>query len=126
VDTLVVPIGGGGLISGMAIAAHSVRPGMKVYGVEAKLYPAMHNVLTGDTLPVAGQTIAEGIAVKDPGAIAREVIAALVSDLLLVSEAQIESAIVKLLEIEKTVAEGAGAAPLAAVLANPDLFQGRK
>ena len=126
IDTLVVPVGGGGLISGMAVAAKGVRPDLQIFGVEAKLYPAMHNVLTGGTLPVAGQTIAEGIAVKDPGAIAREVIAALVSDVLLVSEAQIESAIVELLEIEKTVAEGAGAASLAAVLANPDLFRGRK
>lgn len=126
IDTLVVPIGGGGLISGMAIAAHSLRPGIQIYGVEAKLYPAMHNALTGDTLPCAGQTIAEGIAVKDPGTIAQNVIAALVSDVLLVGEANIESAIVKLLEIEKTVAEGAGAAALAAVLANRDLFRGRK
>src|SRR4029079_9440303 len=126
IDTLVVPVGGGGLISGMAIAAKGLRPGIQIFGVEARLYPAMHNALTGDTLPCAGQTIAEGIAVKDPGAIARDVIAALVSDVLLVSDAQTESAIVKLLEIEKTVAEGAGAAPLAAVLANPDLFRGRK
>jgi len=126
IDTLVVPIGGGGLISGIAVAAQSLRPGIQIYGVEAKLYPAMHNALTGDTLPCAGQTIAEGIAVKDPGTIAQNVIAALVADLLLVSEANIESAIVKLLEIEKTVAEGAGAAGLAAVLANPDLFKGRK
>ena len=126
IDTLVVPIGGGGLISGMAIAARSLRPGIQIYGVEAKLYPAMHNALTGDTLPCAGQTIAEGIAVKDPGTIAHNVIAALVSDVLLVGEANIESAIVKLLEIEKTVAEGAGAAALAAVLANPELFKGRK
>src|SRR3954469_228424 len=66
IDTLVVPVGGGGLISGMAIAAHALRPGIQIYGVEAKLYPAMHNALTGDTLPCAGQTIAEGIAVKDP------------------------------------------------------------
>jgi len=126
IDTLVVPIGGGGLISGMAIAAHALRPGVRIYGVEAKLYPAMHNALTGDTLPCAGQTIAEGIAVKEPGTIARNVIAARVSDVLLVSEDQIETAIVKLLEIEKTVAEGAGAAALAAVLANPALFKGRK
>jgi threonine dehydratase len=110
----------------MAIAAQSVRPGIQIYGVEAKLYPAMHNALTGDTLPCAGQTIAEGIAVKDPGTIAQNVIAALVSGILLVGEANIESAIVKLLEIEKTVAEGAGAAALAAVLANPELFKGRK
>jgi hypothetical protein len=82
--------------------------------------------LTGDTLPVPDRRLRKGIAVKDPGTIAQNVIAALVADVLLVSEANIESAIVKLLEIEKTVAEGAGAAGLAAVLANPDLFKGRK
>ena len=125
-DMLVVPVGGGGLISGMAIAARSLKPEMRIYGVEARLYPAMHNALTGDSLPVSGQTIAEGIAVKDPGTIARGVIGALVAEILLVGEAEIESAIVKLLEIEKTVVEGAGAAALAAVLANPALFQGRK
>jgi threonine dehydratase len=125
-EMLVVPIGGGGLISGMAIAAHAMKPDVKVYGVEARLYPAMHNALTGDNLPAAGQTIAEGIAVKEPGLIAQRVIGALVSDILLVGEADLEAAIVKLLEIEKTLAEGAGAAALAAVLANPALFKGRK
>ena len=125
-DTLVVPIGGGGLISGMAIAARALKPDIVIYGVEAKLYPAMHNALTGENLPCAGQTIAEGIAVKDPGTIARTIIGALVADILLVDEAAIEAAIVKFLEIEKTLAEGAGAAALAAVLANPALFKGRK
>jgi threonine dehydratase len=125
-DMLVVPIGGGGLISGMAIAARAMKPDVKIYGVEAKLYPAMHNALTGDNLPAAGQTIAEGIAVKEPGLIAQRVIGALASDILLVGEADLESAIVKLLEIEKTLAEGAGAAALAAVLANAALFKGRK
>jgi len=125
-DMLAVPIGGGGLISGMAIAARAMKPDMKIYGVEARLYPAMHNALTGDHLACAGQTIAEGIAVKDPGTIAKAVIGALVSDILLVGEAGLEAAIVKLLEIEKTVAEGAGAAALAAVLANPEIFRGRK
>ena len=125
-DILVAPVGGGGLISGMAIAAHALKPDIRIYGVEAKLYPAMHNALTGDTLPATGQTIADGIAVKDPGTIAKAVIAALVRDVLLVGEADLEAAIVKLLEIEKTLAEGAGAAALAAVLANPSLFKGRK
>ncbi len=124
-DTLVVPVGGGGLISGMAIAARTLRPDIRIYGVEAKLYPSMHNMLTGDMLPCAGQTIAEGIAVKDPGTIAQRIIPALASGILLVSEADIEAAVVKLLEIEKTVAEGAGAAALAAVLANRELFRGR-
>jgi threonine dehydratase len=125
-DTLVVPIGGGGLISGMAIAARAKKPEIRIYGAEAKLYPAMHNALTGEHLPCAGQTIAEGIAVKDPGTIAQSVIGALVADILLVGETEIEAAVVKLLEIEKTLAEGAGAAALAAVLANPAIFQGRK
>jgi threonine dehydratase len=125
-EMLVVPIGGGGLISGMAIAAHALKPEIRIYGVEAKLYPAMHNALTGENLPCAGLTIAEGIAVKEPGTITREITAALASDILLADEAQIESAIVKLLEIEKTLAEGAGAAALAAVLGNPKLFKGRK
>ncbi|HEX3486260.1 MAG TPA: threonine ammonia-lyase [Micropepsaceae bacterium] len=125
-DTLVVPIGGGGLISGMAIAARSMKPDIRIYGVEAKLYPAMHNALTGENLDCAGLTIAEGIAVKDPGAIAKPIIRALVSDILLAGEAELEAAIVKLLEIEKTLAEGAGAAALAAVLANPALFAGHK
>jgi threonine dehydratase len=125
-DMLVAPIGGGGLISGMAIAAHAIKPDVAIYGVEAELYPAMHNALTGDTRPATGQTIAEGIAVKDPGTIAKAIIAALVRDVLLVGEPELESAIVKLLEIEKTLAEGAGAAALAAVLANPSLFQGKK
>jgi threonine dehydratase len=125
-DTLVVPIGGGGLISGMAIAARSMKPDIRIYGVEAKLYPAMHNALTGEKLDCAGLTIAEGIAVKDPGTIAKPIIRALVADILLAGEAELEAAIVKLLEIEKTLAEGAGAAALAAVLANPALFAGHK
>jgi threonine dehydratase len=125
-DTLVVPIGGGGLISGMAIAARAIKPDIQIYGVEAKLYPAMYNAIKGASLPAAGQTIAEGIAVKEPGAIAQSVIGALVSDILLVGESDIEGSIVKLLEIEKTLAEGAGAAALAAVLANPKLFARRK
>jgi threonine dehydratase len=125
-DTLVVPIGGGGLISGMAIAARSMKPDIRIYGVEAKLYPAMYNALTGEKLDCAGLTIAEGIAVKDPGTIAKPIIRALVADILLAGEAELEAAIVKLLEIEKTLAEGAGAAALAAVLANPALFAGHK
>jgi threonine dehydratase len=125
-DVLVVPIGGGGLIAGMAIAARALNPQLAIYGVEARLYPAMRNLLKGETLPCAGQTIADGIAVKDPGLIARDIIAELVTDILLVDEAQIESAMIKLLEIEKTLAEGAGAAALACVLAYPELFRGRK
>ena len=125
-ELLVVPIGGGGLISGMAVAAHAMKPEVKIYGVEAEAYPAMRNALKGENRPCTGLTIAEGIAVKDPGAIAQRIIGALVSDIFLVGEAELEAAVVKFLEIEKTVAEGAGAAALAAVLANPALFRGRK
>ena len=125
-DTLAIPVGGGGLISGIAIAARALKRDVRIYGAEARLYPAMHNVLTGDNLPCGGQTIAEGIGVKDPGTITRSIIAALVENILLVDEADIEGAIVRLLEIEKTLSEGAGAAALAMVLANPAVFQGRK
>ena len=124
-DVLVVPIGGGGLISGMSIAAKSLNPRLRIFGVEAKLYPSMYNAMKGEQTVCGGQTIAEGIAVKDAGAIARQVIGALVDDILLAGEAEIEAAVVKLLEIEKTLAEGAGAAALAAVLANPKVFAGR-
>ena len=125
-DTLVVPIGGGGLISGIAVTAKALKPEIEIYGVEAQLYPSMYDALKGETLPCAGQTIAEGIAVKEPGAIARRIVAALVKDVLLVREEEIERAVANLLEIEKTVVEGAGAAAFAAVVANPDIFRGRK
>ena len=126
VDVLVVPIGGGGLISGIAIAAKALKPSIEIYGVEAKLYPSMYDVLKGADLPCAGQTIAEGIAVKEPGGLTRKIVAALVKDVLLVREDEIERAIASLLEIEKTVAEGAGAATYAAVAGNRDLFRGKK
>jgi threonine dehydratase len=125
-EVLVVPIGGGGLISGIALAAKALKPDIEIYGVEAKLYPSMYDAVKGEQLPCAGQTIAEGIAVKRPGPFARRVVDALVKDVLLVREDEIESALVRLLEIEKTVVEGAGAASLAAVLGNPELFRGRK
>jgi len=126
IDTLVVPIGGGGLISGIAIAVKALKPSIRIYGVEAKLYPSMRNALKHEHLDCAGQTIAEGIAVKDPGTIAQKVIEALVEDILLADEAEIEAAVVKLLEIEKTLAEGAAAATLAAVLGKREFFAGRK
>jgi threonine dehydratase len=126
IDTLVVPVGGGGLIGGMALAATALRPDIRIYGVETQYYPSMHNVLRGEHLPCAGQTIAEGIAVKQPGALALDIIQRHVRDLLLVPEEQIEAAIALLLDVEKTVVEGAGAAGLAAILANPGLFAGRR
>jgi threonine dehydratase len=125
VDALVVPIGGGGLISGIAVAAKALKPGIEIYGVEAKMYPSMYDALKRANLPCAGQTIAEGIAVKEPGAITRKIVDALVKDVLLVREDEIEGAVATLLEIEKTVVEGAGAAAYAAVAANPDIFRGK-
>ena len=125
-DTLVVPIGGGGLISGIAIAAKTLKAGIRVIGVEAALYPSMHNAIRGERLPMRGDTLAEGIAVKSPGKITKEIVRHLVDEILLVTEAELECAVAALINIEKTVVEGAGAAGLAAVLANPALFAGRK
>jgi threonine dehydratase len=125
-DVLVVPIGGGGLISGTAIAAKALKPSIEIYGVEAELYPSMYDALKGASLPCGGQTIAEGIAVKRPGAVTRPIVDALVKDLLLVREDEIEAALVTLLESAKTVVEGAAAAAFAAVRTNPELFAGRK
>ena len=125
-DTLVAPVGGGGLMSGIAIATRALKPSIKIYGVQAKLWPSMVNAVKGAGLPCSGQTIADGIAVKDAGSLTREIIKALVDDLLLAEEADIEAAVARLLEIEKTLVEGAGAAALAAVLAHPEIFRGRK
>ncbi|WP_035982429.1 threonine ammonia-lyase [Bradyrhizobium sp. STM 3843] len=124
-DTLVVPIGGGGLISGMAIAARARKPSMRIIGVQAELYPSMYNAVYGRDLPMRGDTLAEGIAVKAPGAITTEIIRHLVDDIVLVTEPQIERAVATLISIEKTVVEGAGAVGLAAVLAFPERFAGR-
>ena len=126
VDTLVVPIGGGGLISGMAIAAKAMKPEIEIYGVQTALYPSMYDSVKQASLPCAGQTIAEGIAVKEPGHITRRIVADLVKDIVLVREDEIEKAIAMLLEIEKTVVEGAAAAGYAAVAANPEIFRGKK
>ncbi|HUJ02868.1 MAG TPA: threonine ammonia-lyase [Rhizomicrobium sp.] len=125
-DALVVPIGGGGLISGISIAAKALKPAIEIYGVEASRYPSMYDAVKQANLPCEGQTIAEGIAVKEPGTITRAVVAALVKDILVVRDDEIECAIATLLEIEKTVVEGAGAASFAAVTANRDLFTGKK
>jgi threonine dehydratase len=125
-DTLVVPVGGGGLISGIAVAAKALRPEIRIFGAQTELYPVMAEAMHGLPLtPVPpAQTIAEGIAVKQPGALTTAIARALVTDFLLVSEPQIEHALAMTLEIEKTVIEGAAAASFAAVLANPGLFRG--
>ena len=125
-DTLVVPVGGGGLIAGIATAAKAIRPGIRVVGVQTQRFPAMVNAVQGTQHPQGGNTIAEGIAVGAPGALCLEVIRQRVDELLLVDEGDIEQAIVMLLEIEKTLAEGAGAAALAALLRHKDRFAGRK
>ena len=127
-DTLVVPIGGGGLISGIAVAAKALRPDIEIVGVQSTLYPAMYRLLHGEEpgLPPESATIAEGIAVKEPGRLTRKVVAALVSEIRLVDEAALEAAVETLLEVQKLVVEGAGAAGLAAVLDAPERFRGRR
>ena len=125
-DTLVVAIGGGGLISGISIAARAVKPSVEVVGVEMVRYPAMYHAMKGTEAEFGQSTIAEGIAVKEPGKLTRAIIEANVAEILLVDEGDIEQAITMLLEIEKTVVEGAGAAPLAALMKNPQRFRGRK
>jgi threonine dehydratase len=124
-DVLIVPIGGGGLISGMAVAAKTLKPDIEIIGVQAALYPSMYNLIKGQHLPMRGDTLAEGIAVKAPGRITSEIVRALVDDILLVTEPDVEHALSLLLTIEKSVTEGAGAAGLAAVLANQERFKGR-
>jgi threonine dehydratase len=124
-DTLIIPIGGGGLISGIAIAARAVRPQVEVVGVEAALYPSFRNALDGEPRPIGGPTLAEGIAVKNVGRLTLPLIRELVSDIVLVDEAQLERAVNAFLTLQKTIAEGAGAAGLAAMLAQPERFRGR-
>jgi threonine dehydratase len=124
-DVLVVPIGGGGLIAGVATAAKSIKPSIEIFGVQSKAYPSMYNLVRQAQLPCAGATLAEGIAVKDAGELAGEIVRTLVRDILLVREDEIERAIAALLEIEKTVVEGAAAAAYAAVVGNRDLFTGK-
>jgi threonine dehydratase len=125
-DILCVPIGGGGLISGMSTAAKALDPHIEVVGVEAELYPSMKNVVEGGDGPIGGDTLAEGIAVKEPGQLTRAIIKDLVSEILLVPERDIERAVAMLVSIEKSVVEGAGAAGLAALLTHPERFAGRK
>jgi threonine dehydratase len=125
IDTLVTPIGGGGLISGMATVARAQPHRVEVVGVEAELFPSMFNRIHGTDHPCAGDTLAEGIAVKEPGGITSTMVASLVDDIVLVSERSLEQAVSLLLQIEKTVVEGAGAAGLAALIADPERFAGR-
>src|SRR5436309_4538937 len=125
-DALVVPIGGGGLIAGNAIAAHGIKPSIEIVGVECALYPSMFNALKGESRAIGGPTLAEGIAVKNVGVLTLPIVRALVSDILLVEEAQLERAVNAFLTLQKTMAEGAGAAGLAALLANPARFKERK
>ena len=108
-DTLVVPIGGGGLISGIAVAAKSLKPDLRIVGVQAGLYPSMYNAVKNEQLPMRGDTLAEGIAVKAPGRITTGIVRDLVDDIVLVSEDQLERAVSLLISIEKTGVEGAGA-----------------
>jgi threonine dehydratase len=125
-DTIVVPIGGGGLMSGVSIAARSLRPGLEIVGVEAELYPSMKNVIDGTTTSIGGDTLAEGIAVKEPGVLTRRIIGQNVDRIDLVAEKNIEHAVALLVAIEKTVVEGAGAAGLALLLAHPERFKGKR
>jgi threonine dehydratase len=124
-DTLVVAVGGGGLISGIASAVRALKPGMQIIGVQTSRFPAMVNAIKGTAHAQGASTIAEGIAVGQPGQITRELVRQLVDDLVLVDEGDIEQAIVMLLEIEKTLVEGAGAAGLAALLKDPARYAGK-
>ena len=125
-DCLVVPIGGGGLMSGMATVARAINPDIALIGVQAKLFPSMYAKLTGQSMACGGDTLAEGIAVKAPGEFTAAIIAELVDEIVLVDEGALEHAVALLLQIEKTVVEGAGAAGLAAVLSNPEKFAGKR
>ena len=125
-DTLVVAIGGGGLMGGMATAAKALRPDITLIGVQTMRFPAMFNAIKGTHHPQGTSSIAEGIAVGTPGQLPQAIIRDKVNDLLLVDEGDIEQAIVMLLEVEKTLVEGAGAAGLAALLKHPAQFLGKR
>ncbi|MGE5162113.1 MAG: threonine ammonia-lyase [Betaproteobacteria bacterium] len=126
IDCLCVAVGGGGLIAGVATAARALKPAIEVIGVQTDQFPSMYSAFKGVQMPSANATLAEGIAVKQPGDLTVEIVRRLVNDVVLVSEGDIEQAIVMLLEIEKTVVEGAGGAGLAAMLRHPARFRGRK
>ena len=123
-DVLIVPIGGGGLISGVAIAAKAIKPSIRIFGVQASAFPSMKQVIAGVPVVTKGATVAEGIAVKQPGFITRDIIATLVEDIVVVDETALEVAIHLLAVEQKIVAEGAGAAGLAACLREADRFSG--
>jgi threonine dehydratase len=125
-DTLVIPIGGGGLISGIATAAKAIKPGIEIVGVESALYPSFWNAIRGEHRPLGGATLAEGIAVKNVGALTLPIVRALVRDIVLVDETHIERAVNAYLTLQKAMAEGAGAAGLAAMLAEPARFAGKR
>jgi|HubBroStandDraft_1064217.scaffolds.fasta_scaffold00152_31 threonine dehydratase len=125
-DTLIVPIGGGGLISGIAIAAKALKPGIEIVGVQSRQFPSMYNALRGLPNPVPAQTVAEGIAVKEPGRLTKRIVERLVDDILLVDEDHLERAIEMLLTVQKLSAEGAGAAGVAALLEYPSRFRARR
>jgi threonine dehydratase len=125
-DTIIVPIGGGGLMSGVAIAARSVKPDIELIGVEAELYPSMKCAIQHCNMPLGGDTLAEGIAVKQPGELTSRILAEYANDVVLVSERDLERAVAMLVGIEKTVVEGAGAAGLAAMLSEPERYKGKK
>jgi threonine dehydratase len=125
-EILIMPVGGGGLISGVATAAKAIKPEIEVIGVEAAMYPAVHNALNGLEAAAGGHTLAEGIAVKSPGAVNLEIISALCDDMVLVDEPALEAAVVTMMEAAKIMTEGAGAAPLAALAADKARFAGRR
>ncbi len=125
-EVLVVPIGGGGLCSGIAVAAKALRPDIEIVGVEAALYPSFSNALGGGNAPIGGPTLAEGIAVKDVGQLTLPIVRSLVSDIVLVPEALVERAVYSFAAHHRSLAEGAGAAGLAAMLAQPERFRGRR
>ena len=125
-DVIVVPIGGGGVISGIAIAAKALNPRIEIIGVEAQLYPSMYQAIHGLAATSGGESIAEGIAVKIPGEITKAIVSEYVDDILLVDEFAIESAVQTMVETGKLIVEGAGAAPLAAVIQQSERFAGRK
>jgi threonine dehydratase len=126
IDTIVVPVGGGGMIAGCAVAARGIKPDLKMFGVESSGYSAMRQLMAGEPVTAGGDTIAEGIAVRDIGKTPLAICNALLERVVSVDEIAIERAIALFIEIEKTVTEGAGATGLAALLAYPDLFSGRK